>query len=167
MNETDDALRRTWALAEQRREEELADAIEPVLATLIEAGYAEADGPRWRFTDAGVARAKSLAARETSDVRWPFEEDRFPPDLGVVAMRTILDGEMPCLQVVHAAEDWWGFADGVDSPNGDASVTSHVHHLLELDPSLHELAALPLGFQADRDDPHSPWVISEFAYGDD
>jgi hypothetical protein len=98
---------------------------------------------------------------------WPFEDDKFPARLGVAVMHTVLNGEMPALQVVHAAEDWWRVADGVNSPNGDASTTAHMQHVLELDPTLAELATLAPGFQADRDDVESPWVVSPFAWGDD
>jgi hypothetical protein len=104
--------------------------------------------------------------REMHEHPWPFEDGRFPPDLGVVVMRTVLKGDMPALQVIHAPEDWWGVADGVNSPNDGASVGVHVAHLLALDPSIAELSTLPPGFQADRDEPESPWMISEFSYGE-
>jgi hypothetical protein len=149
MSDADDALAHTWSLNEEGRDDELAGAIEPVLPLLIDAGYVEADDSRWRFTQAGVVRAHELS-RRTSDEPWPFEGG-FPRHLGVRVMRSILDAEAPVLQVVHAREDWWGFADGVDSPNGDASSTVHVHHVLELDQSLEELATLPPGSQADRE----------------
>ena len=103
---------------------------------------------------------------ELREYPWPFEDEQFPPDLGVVAMRTVLDGDMPVLQVIHAPDDWWGFADGVNSPNGDASQGVHIAHVLDRDPALSELATLPPGFQADRDDDSSPWVISAFSYGE-
>jgi hypothetical protein len=60
-----------------------------------------------------------------------------------------------------------GFADGVNSPNGDASISSHAQHVLDLDPGLNELATLPPGFNADREAPDVPWVITPFEYGDD
>ena len=82
------------------------------------------------------------------EIPWPFENDEFPPDLGAVVMRTVLDGELPALQVIHA-DDWWGVADGLNDPNGDASMAVHIAHVLELDPSLGELATLPPGYQAD------------------
>jgi hypothetical protein len=167
MREAEEALNRVWALAQEAQEDDLSAEVELVLDVLVEAGYVELDGRRWRFTPTGVARAKKLVAKPTDAVSWPYEDSRFPPDLGVVVMRTILDGKMPVLQVVHAAEDWWGFADGVNSPNGDASITAHVHHVLEIDPSLAQLAALPPGFKADRDDHDSPWVVTEFEYGED
>jgi hypothetical protein len=109
-----------------------------------------------RDSDPGVMR----------EVSWPFENNEFPPDLGVVVMKTVLDGEMPALQVIHASDDWWGVADGVNSPNDGASVGVHFADVLELDPSLSELASLPPGFQADRDDRDSPWVVSEFTFAD-
>ena len=167
MSDADEALSRVWVLSEAQREEELADAIEPVLDLLISAGYVEVDGPRWRFTDAGMERGNVLAVRRTDAIPWPYDDDRFPPGLGVAVMRTVLDREKPVLQVVHAAEDWWGFADGVNSPNGEASITAHIHHVLDIDPSLHELATLAPGFKADRDDRDSPWVVTAFQWEDD
>jgi hypothetical protein len=167
MTDADEALQRVWPLSQPERLDELENAIEPVLDLLVDAGYAEVDGRRWRFTRAGVERAKALAAKQTDKTPWPYEDDRFPRRLGVLVMKTILDGNMPVLQVVHAPEDWWGFADGVSSPNGDASITVHVHHVLDIDSSLQELATLPPGFKADRDEPDSPWVVTEFEYGED
>ena len=80
-------------------------------------------------------------------------------------MTQILDDTMPVLQVVHAPDGWWGFADGVGDPNGDASLHVHVAHVLALDPGLTELASLAPGSQADRADASAAWVVSDFAYG--
>jgi hypothetical protein len=163
MSDADELLRHAWQLSEETDEGTL-EAIDDLLPALVEAGFAETTETHWRFTSAGAERARAMS-REIREVPWPFEDATFPPDLGVVVMRTVLDGEVPALQVIHAPDDWWGVADGVNSPNGDASIGVHFSHVLDLDPSLSELATLPPGFQADRDAPGDPWVISDFTYG--
>ena len=35
---------------------------------------------------------------------WPFPDNQFPADLGAVVMRSVLDGVMPALQVLHDPE---------------------------------------------------------------
>lgn len=35
---------------------------------------------------------------------WPFPNNEFPADLGAVVMRSVLDGLMPALQVLHDPE---------------------------------------------------------------
>jgi len=165
----DDALWQAWSLTEDAAPADTPEGLDALLPSLEEAGYVELTDTEWRFTPEGVARAQELREekRLTETVPWPFEDDTFPARLGVAVMHTVLNGEMPALQVVHAAEDWWGVADGVNSPNGHASTTAHMQHVLELDPTLAELATLAPGFQADRDDVESPWVVSPFAWGDD
>lgn len=99
MSDSDEALRKVWALRQEERADELVDAIEPVFDLLLESGYVEADGRRWRFTQAGVDRAEALAAKQTDAVSWPYEDDRFPRRRGIVVMRTILDRGMPVLRL--------------------------------------------------------------------
>ena len=48
---------------------------------------------------------------------WPFEGNRFPPDLGAIVMKTVLDNGLPVLQFVHFPDNSWAVADGVNDPN--------------------------------------------------
>lgn len=164
MASVDGLLLTVWLLAEEEREEELAAAVESAMGALLGAGYVECDHERWRFTPLGKRRGHELA-HMTEHTPWPFPAGVFPPRLGVRIMRTILEGARPVLQVVHGPEDWWGFADGIGNPNGDASATTHVQHVLDIDQSLSELASLEPGFCADRDGPGEPWGVSKFSYG--
>lgn len=98
-------------------------------------------------------------------IPWPFPSDRFPDDLGVVVQRTVLDGELPALMVAHTKDGDWLVADGENDPNEpDASVATHMRHVLASDPSIQPLASLAPGKRADRATAQAPWIVSEFAY---
>jgi len=86
------------------------------------------------------------------DIPYPFADDRFPDDLAAAAMKSVLEGRRPCLQVVHFATGHWGIADGLDTPGNRNLVATHMRHVLDMDHSIAELATLPPGHQADRDD---------------
>ncbi|CAN5138623.1 hypothetical protein BH23CHL9_BH23CHL9_09810 [soil metagenome] len=93
-------------------------------------------------------------------VPWPFPGDRFPPELGVVVMRTVLDGRRPACLVWHSPDNDWAIGDGVDDPNAPgACVVTHLSHLLDLDPTLGELASMPPGHRADRSGPGAAWSV--------
>jgi hypothetical protein len=99
---------------------------------------------------------------------WPFPNGAFPPDLGAVVQRTVLDGELPTLMVAHAEDGSWMVADGVNDPNAPgAAVATHMHHVVARDPSIVQLASLPPGTRADRTAPGSSWTFSDFIYESD
>ncbi|HEX6129190.1 MAG TPA: hypothetical protein VF071_09235 [Candidatus Limnocylindria bacterium] len=101
-------------------------------------------------------------------VPWPFPEGRFPEDLGAVVQRTVLDGELPALVVVHAADGDWMVGDGLNDPNEPrAAVATHLRHVVDRDPSVGPLATLPPGKRADREASAHPWVVTDFVYEDD
>lgn len=75
-------------------------------------------------------------------------------------MVSVLEGSAPALQVVHFVDGTWGVADGVTIPDDRSLVATHLWHILDRDPTLHELASLPPGYQADRDSPSDAWVRS-------
>ncbi|MFE4837928.1 hypothetical protein ACFRAU_25000 [Arthrobacter sp. NPDC056691] len=96
---------------------------------------------------------------------WPFEGDAFPPALGVVVMRTVLDGARPALQVLHDPEGGWAIADGESDPNAHgALIATHIWHVVAADPSLTQLAAMPPGMQADRLTVDAPWEFRSFSW---
>jgi hypothetical protein len=97
---------------------------------------------------------------------WPFRDGRFPRHLGAVVINTVLNGKMPALQVVHFPGGEWGISDGVNQPDERNCTATHIWHVLERDESLHRLASLAPGFQADRDEPGGEWTISPFEPGE-
>jgi hypothetical protein len=102
------------------------------------------------------------------ELPWPFENDEFPAQLGAVVMRTVLDGELPALQIVHFPDNGWAVADGVNDPNEPgAFLATHIWHAIEQNSSLAGLASLPPGYEANRAAVGEPWIVSEFQYGDD
>lgn len=95
-----------------------------------------------------------------TDIPWPFANDQFPDDLGVVVMNSVLDGRRPALQVVHFETGIWGVADAIDPPNVRNMTATHLRHVLAGDPTIAGLATMQPGYQADRDAVGDPWVIS-------
>ncbi|MEU4297203.1 hypothetical protein [Kitasatospora aureofaciens] len=98
----------------------------------------------------------------------PFPDGRFPPDLGAVVQRTVAEGRMPALVVIHDGEGDWLIGDGVNDPNLPGSSDVYcIACTTENDPSLSELAGLPPGFAAFRDGPGLPWTVEPFSYDDE
>jgi hypothetical protein len=97
---------------------------------------------------------------------WPFRDGTFPRQLGAVVINTVLDGRNPVLQVVHFPSGEWGITDGINQPTERNCTATHIWHVLERDESLHQLASLVPGFQADRDEPDGEWMISPFEPGE-
>ena len=84
---------------------------------------------------------------------WKFQDD---PHLAAITQQHVMSGERPILLVSHDAGDGrWQFSDGSDSPS--APVVVCMHHLVELDSALNDLADLPLGWQAWRTSQDEPW----------
>ncbi|MFB7246556.1 hypothetical protein ACFCYX_29335 [Streptomyces populi] len=99
---------------------------------------------------------------------WPFEGEAFPHDLLAIIQRTVSAGEFPALTVIHDDEDDWLVSDGVHDPNGsDASSVLHLQHVLDLDPSVAQLATMPPGYVAWRSTASDDWVVEEWTYADD
>jgi hypothetical protein len=102
------------------------------------------------------------------DLPFPFQDGRFPHQLGAVVQTTVADGKEPAREVIHAADNSWLVGDGVNDPNPpDASIVLHMHHVLRSDPTLEDLASLPPGHIATREGPGRPWVITRFQWLDD
>jgi hypothetical protein len=85
---------------------------------------------------------------------WPFDD---PPNLATITTRTVMDGTSWIALVSHDEDDGaWQFLPAGDFDVDDAMVVG-LHHFLEKDASVAELADLPLGWQAWRDGPDAPW----------
>jgi hypothetical protein len=86
-------------------------------------------------------------------------------ELAGVVQRTIINGELPALVVVHDDEDDWLIGDGINDPNVDGACgIFHLGHVVQLDESLAEVMNLPIGYTASRESATSPWKISRWEY---
>jgi hypothetical protein len=93
---------------------------------------------------------------------WPFPD---PPTTPTVTVRQIAEGGHPILYVVHDAEAGWQFLTG-GKFIADDSLLVALRVMVELDPTLRELADLPLGWEAERKDKNQPWARWETPYED-
>ncbi len=85
---------------------------------------------------------------------WPFPDKK---NLAVITLRKILGRESPILLVGHDPEGSWQFLDGSGEPDPNDAAVVELEHMLNLDPSLAELADLPRGWLAWRDAPDAEW----------
>jgi hypothetical protein len=94
---------------------------------------------------------------------WPFDQ---PPDCAVISIRQIADGREPILHVTHDSDDHgWQFLGWGDARTEDGVVLL-LSKVLDLDPSVQELADLPPGWHAWRRTVREPWT-RELNPGDD
>jgi hypothetical protein len=85
---------------------------------------------------------------------WPFDD---PENLAVITLKRIVRGETPILRVTHDEDDGgWQFLDGDEVAVEEASLVS-LRQMTRLDPSVLELADLPLSWVASRAGPGEPW----------
>lgn len=85
---------------------------------------------------------------------WPFIE---PQNVAVFTTRKVVSGDCVILYVSHDADDGaWQFHSGVDSNEDDPKIIS-LREVIRLDPSLLELADLPLGWIAIRKSQDDSW----------
>jgi hypothetical protein len=68
----------------------------------------------------------------------------------------VFDQTRPVLMVLHEGGDWQ-FLCGADHELGDGPRVVGIKHLLDRDPSLHELLDLPSDWEAERLEVGSPW----------
>ena len=85
---------------------------------------------------------------------WPFSDAE---NTATITLKRIIDGTAPILWVSHDLDDGiWQFLDGGTVTDDDASVVA-LREILDLDPTIRDLADLPLGWKAERDAVGSPW----------
>lgn len=85
---------------------------------------------------------------------WPFED---PRNCATFTTRQVIYSGKPVLLVTHDADDgYWQFLDGGDVTAADALIVA-LHEVVDRDPTLRELADLPLGWRALRDFPGGQW----------
>jgi hypothetical protein len=86
---------------------------------------------------------------------WRFPD---PPDTPAFLSEAVLTGAEPVTFVSHDIEDGaWQFL-GESMADDTNPVVCCLYHPLETDPSLRELADLPLGWWAKRAGPGEPWI---------
>jgi hypothetical protein len=86
---------------------------------------------------------------------WPFAD---PPNVAVFTVRRILEDGRPILHVCHDDDDGgWQFLDGGPATMDQARLVS-LALMLKHDPTIAELADLPLGWEAGRSGPGKPWI---------
>ncbi len=85
---------------------------------------------------------------------WPFDDAE---NVATMTVRQIMDGRQPILVVTHDADDgMWQFLPGDPVEMSDAILVS-LREVYDIDPSVAELADLPLGWTAQRSTPKQPW----------
>jgi len=93
-----------------------------------------------------VSSRKETASNDPANslYNWKFPD---PPHAGVILSKTVHNGTEPVTFVSHDAEDggWQFLGDSMSDPG---AVVSCFHHPIDRDPSLAELADLPLGWYA-------------------
>jgi len=85
---------------------------------------------------------------------WKFPDD---PHTGVYLSKTVHEGTEDVTYISHDLEDgaWQFLGDTMSDPGG---VLSCFHHPIDKDPTLKELADLPIGWYAEREKPGQPWI---------
>jgi hypothetical protein len=87
-------------------------------------------------------------------VPWPFEDAR---NTASITTAQILAGTHPILLVTHDSDDGtWQFLCGTTDQSEDGRVVG-LGSVVDRDPSVAELADLPLGWRAWRESPTKPW----------
>jgi hypothetical protein len=105
----------------------------------------------------------SSADPKSSLFDWKFKDD---PHTRVFLSETVHKGAEPVTYVSHDASDGvWQFL-GDSMSDGGGPVISCFHHPVDRDPSLAELADLPLGWYAERGKAGEPWVRKKHAVDD-
>lgn len=83
----------------------------------------------------------------------------FNDDKGCFACQHVLDGA-PVLLFSHEADGDLQFMCGESGHDGDSCCLLHTAHLLEWQPDLLTLPTVDFGFEAERANVSSPWIVS-------
>ena len=88
---------------------------------------------------------------------WPFDESE---NVATLTVRQVMRGGQPILWVSHEADDgMWQFFTGEPVEMANVMVVG-LREVYRIDPSIGELADLPLGWTAERSAPGLPWQRS-------
>jgi len=89
---------------------------------------------------------------------WKFDQ---PPNCAAITLRSIVFEGKPILHVVHDEEDHgWQFLSLGDADEEDVAVVA-MSEIVELDPSVQDVAHIKPGYRAWRQNQDSEWVIVE------
>ena len=89
---------------------------------------------------------------------WPFPD---PENAATITVRQIVDGSKPVLLACRDAEDGsWMFLTGDPFEMADSKMVS-LKSMVDRDPTLVELADLPVGWEASRTAKGAPWQRSQ------
>ncbi len=79
---------------------------------------------------------------------WPFDQAE---NVAALTTRQVLNEGLPVLRVVHYSDDHsWAFTCGTTDDPADGLVVS-MRYIVEIDPTLMEIATLPPGWGASRE----------------
>ncbi|MFY9779938.1 MAG: hypothetical protein WAJ85_05440 [Candidatus Baltobacteraceae bacterium] len=87
---------------------------------------------------------------------------RNDPELGVFVCAHVDEGA-PVLLALHESDASWTFLCGESEHGGEEPGFVHVHHLVDLDATVDEIAGVPAGHTARRDTPVSPWRVASIS----
>ncbi len=89
---------------------------------------------------------------------WPFDQ---PPNCAVITLKRIIWENQPIRYVSHDEDDHgWQFLDGNDIVEEDGAIVC-LEEIVELDPAVLEIAHIPPGYFAWREEPDAPWNIEK------
>jgi hypothetical protein len=87
-------------------------------------------------------------------LHWPFQD---PQNVAVFTTKQVVKERKPILFVTHDADDGaWQFHSGDMARDEDAMILA-LSEIVEIDPTITELADLPLGYKASRTSLSSSW----------
>lgn len=86
--------------------------------------------------------------------KWPFEDT---PMVAVITLKSIINDGKPILFVTHDEGDGgWQFLDGGPINTADAKIVS-LRSMLLWDPTIAQIADLPMGWSASRKSLQDAW----------
>ncbi|RCS44758.1 DUF4262 domain-containing protein [Bremerella cremea] len=91
------------------------------------------------------------------DEAWPFGN---PKSQAVFTTRQVLEQDALITYVCHDEDGDWQFTCGTTNQTEDGQVVS-LQQIVNQDPSVRQLADLPLGWEASRDSADDPWAIQK------
>lgn len=107
----------------------------------------------------GIATGQASETVRQDTTCWNFPEVR---EAEAYLSNAVLNHQEPVTFVCHELEDGvWQFLGDTMAESGAVRVC--LHHPIDDDPSLNELADLPRGWCAERSQPGAPWIRGEMS----